>query len=558
MPVPTLLGKLPQLLGVPFPFRIDSPDSFQSAAIPLRRTVRRSDGQTARKTHPNWAFTFRIVVEYYSQCAEFQGKQTFLCATSAKFEMVFNSYTFIAFFIAIFIFMRFNASWTNKKLVLLLASYLFYAAWNPPFVILIWISTLVDWFIARAIAASDSQSKRRYLVVLTLIVNLGLLGFFKYGNFILENFIFLANNIGIQYAPAQLDIVLPVGISFYTFQTLSYTLDVYRGHLEPSKSFLDYALFVTFFPQLVAGPIVRAADFLPQTTQETKPTNSQVAWGMSLVILGLFQKVVIADGLLAPIAEKVFDSEQIPSLITTGVGTLAFAGQIFCDFAGYSTIAIGVAACLGFALPDNFRFPYAAIGFSDFWRRWHVSLSSWLRDYLYISLGGNRGTKFQTYRNLMMTMFLGGLWHGASWNFAIWGVLHGLYLVMERLSVSMFGNKQVWKKAFSKLLLGAVTFSFVCFAWIFFRADTLSRSFEMLSGISLPGTGELYVNRSDAIIVLIVMSTIIVIQSLLRNTTLEDAAKRLPDFVKILIIAVMVLGIMISPGEDRAFIYFQF
>ena len=244
--------------------------------------------------------------------------------------------------------------------------------------------------------------------------------------------------------------------------------------------------------------------------------------------------------------------------MTTGVGRLAFAGQIFCDFACYSTIAIGAAMCLGFARPDNFRFPYAAIGFSDFWGRWHISLSSWLRDYLYFPLGGTRGGKFDTYRNLLATMFLGGLWHGASWNFAIWGILHGLYLIAERLMVSMFGNNEIWKKTLPRLLLGATTFSFVCFAWIFFRADSLNRSYEMLLGMSMTGTGELYVSRGDTIVVFIVMATLLTLHAVLRNTTLEEVAAKIPDAAKTLIITVMVVAIAMSPGEDRAFIYFQF
>lgn len=472
--------------------------------------------------------------------------------------MVFNSYTFIAFFVAVFLYARFTASWTGKKTMLLLASYVFYAAWNPPFVVLIWLSTIVDWYISRGIAASSVQSRKRLLVVMSLAVNLGLLGYFKYGDFILDNFVVLLSTIGVQYSPAQLDIILPVGISFYTFQTLSYTLDVYRGSLKPWNSFLDYALFVTFFPQLVAGPIVRAAEFLPQTTVETRASNGQIAWGISLIVLGLFQKVVIADGLLAPITEMVFDTNLVPAPLAAGVGTLSFAGQIFCDFAGYSTIAIGAAMCLGFALPDNFRFPYAAVGFSDFWRRWHISLSSWLRDYLYISLGGNRSGTFATYRNLMMTMFLGGLWHGASWNFAIWGCLHGAYLIGERLLVGAFGGSAFWKKALPQLALGAATFGLVCFAWIFFRADTLERSWQMVWGMSTLGPRELYVSTADTLIVFVVMGSLLGMHMLLRKTTLEGLATKLPAILKVLIIAFMVVTIIMSPGEDRAFIYFQF
>jgi D-alanyl-lipoteichoic acid acyltransferase DltB (MBOAT superfamily) len=396
------------------------------------------------------------------------------------------------------------------------------------------------------------------LVVTSLATNLGLLGYFKYGTFVLDNFVVLLSTMGIHYVPAELDIILPVGISFYTFQTLSYTLDVYRGHLRPAGSFLDFALFVTFFPQLVAGPIVRAADFLPQTTVETRADNSQLAWGLALMVLGLFQKIAIADGLLAPIVETVFDSNLAPSPLAAGFGTLAFAGQIFCDFAGYSTIAIGAAMCLGFSLPDNFRFPYAAIGFSDFWQRWHISLSSWLRDYLYISMGGSRHGETMRYRNLMVTMLLGGLWHGASWNFVAWGFLHGMYLILERGAVALFGASHIWQTALSRLALTGITFGFVCIAWIFFRADTFQRSCEIILGLSTLGPRELWLSSSDMFTVGAVMSTLVALHILLRDTTLEAAAARIPIIAKILIIVSMVVAIALSPGEDRAFIYFQF
>ena len=278
------------------------------------------------------------------------------------------------------------------------------------------------------------------MLVASLAVNLGLLGFFKYRVFFLENFVALLNSVGVDFHPARPSIILPVGISFYTFQTLSYTLDIYMGKMKPARSFLDYALFVTFFPQLVAGPIVRAAHFLPQCEDARRTTLSQLGWGLSLILFGLFQKSVIADGLMAPVVERVYDSGEVLSFGAGWVGTLAFAMQIFCDFSGYSTCAIGTAMCLGFWLPVNFRSPYAAIGFSDFWRRWHVSLSSWLRDYLYIPLGGNRKGTARTYVNLMITMLLGGLWHGASWNFVIWGGLHGVYLIVERLLKAVLGG----------------------------------------------------------------------------------------------------------------------
>ena len=239
-------------------------------------------------------------------------------------------------------------------------------------------------------------------------------------------------SFGITWVAPEWDIVLPVGISFYTFVTLSYTLDVYLGRLKPIDSFLNYALFVTYFPHLVAGPIVRPTQLVPQFETPKQATRDQMLWGLGLMVLGLFEKVVVADAGLANVADRVFSAEGPIGFADAWLGTLAFSGQIFCDFAGYSTIAVGVSLCLGFALPDNFRMPYAAIGFSDFWRRWHISLSTWLRDYLYIPLGGNRGSEVRTYVNLMLTMLLGGLWHGANWTFVVWGGLHGLYLAAER------------------------------------------------------------------------------------------------------------------------------
>ena len=346
--------------------------------------------------------------------------------------MLFNSPTFLAFFLVVLAVHYSPLEWTPKKGFLLLASYLFYAAWNPPFVALIWLSTVVDWYAAKWMFASSSPTLRRGLLILSLTTNLGLLGFFKYSGFVLENFVAVAQLGGVIFTPVDLGVLLPIGISFYTFQTLSYTIDVYRGQLEPADSPLDFALFVTFFPQLVAGPIVRASQFLPQLVEEKRATSAQMGWGFSLFTLGLFEKVVLADSWMAPAADVVYDAAPLAGAMDAWVGTLAFSAQIFFDFAGYSTCAIGIALCLGFALPDNFRYPYAAIGFSDFWSRWHISLSSWLRDYLYIPLGGNRRGRRRTYINLGLTMLLGGLWHGAAWRFVVWGGLHGAYLGIER------------------------------------------------------------------------------------------------------------------------------
>jgi alginate O-acetyltransferase complex protein AlgI len=335
--------------------------------------------------------------------------------------------------------------WRVKKSNLLVASYLFYAAWNPPFVALLWLSTVLDWWVAKRLYVTESESRRRALLLVSVVVNLGLLGYYKYGGFVLENFTEGMRLVGMEYQPASWDIVLPVGISFYTFQTMAYSLDVYLRRAKPAESFLDFALFVTFFPQLVAGPIVRPTDLIPQFATPRVATRCQLGWGLMLMTLGLFQKVVVADGLLAPVSDAVFGAPQTPQTLDAWLGTLAFSGQIFCDFAGYTTTAIGIALTFGFSLPDNFRYPYAAIGFSDFWRRWHISLSSWLRDYLYVPLGGNRKGTGRTYINLMLTMLLGGLWHGAAWTFVIWGGLHGIYLMAERFLTGRVGHWNVWQ-----------------------------------------------------------------------------------------------------------------
>jgi alginate O-acetyltransferase complex protein AlgI len=474
--------------------------------------------------------------------------------------MQFNSYTFLLFFAAVLALHRSPLPWRAKKLNLLWASYLFYAAWNPPFVLLLWLSTLVDWFVARAIHTSEAPRRRRRLLGLSLAVNLGVLGFFKYGGFLLENFVAALRIFGIDFHPAAPNIVLPVGISFYTFQTLSYTLDVYRRNASPSRSFLDYALYVTFFPQLVAGPIVRSGVFLPQCVEERRATGDQLGRGLAFLILGLFMKVVVADGLFAPVAEQVFDGAARPAFGSAWIGTLAFAGQIFCDFAGYSTCAIGVARCLGFEIPVNFRFPYAAAGFSDFWRRWHISLSTWLRDYLYISLGGNRRRAARTQINLMITMLLGGLWHGASWNFVVWGGLHGLFLVLERPFLSLKLEGPFWRSLPVRALHALATFALVCVAWTIFRAESIGGALGMLETMLLGATVEspIVLPPAAGVIALAAVGVMLSFHFLLRDSDFNEAIDRCPWWLRSVILALMIAAIAMMPGEDRSFIYFQF
>lgn len=452
------------------------------------------------------------------------------------------------------------SSWQARKFILLLGSYLFYAAWNPPFVVLLWISTIIDWIAAHRIYASTRKQQRIMWLVISLMVNLGMLIFFKYGNFLLENFTALMNAIGVVYVPPAWDIFLPIGISFYTFQTLSYTIDVYRGELKPGKSFLDYALYVTFFPQLVAGPIVRAMTFLPQCVQPKRASLNQLMWGLFLMTLGLFQKIVLADGFLAGSSDFIYGFSGALNPLDAWIGVLAFSSQIFCDFAGYSTCAIGVALCFGFYLPDNFRAPYAAIGLSDFWRRWHISLSTWLRDYLYISLlGGNRMGAVRTVVNLMLTMLIGGLWHGASWTFVAWGGLHGIYLIVEHGLRSRFGDQKWVQTLPAQFTFGLFTFLLVSVTWVFFRSADFPSAWRLLGSLfGLNEGGVQLLKTIDILKVLIITIGLLTVHWLLRNVRLEQAIERLPSAFVTFIWAGMLLAIILTQGGGDAFIYFQF
>jgi D-alanyl-lipoteichoic acid acyltransferase DltB (MBOAT superfamily) len=472
--------------------------------------------------------------------------------------MVFNSLTFILFFLVVLSVHSLPLSWKARKLNLLVASYVFYAAWNPPFVILLWISTVVDWVAARAIARTTSPVRRRGFLLLSLGANLGMLGLFKYGNFLLESFRAIVAALGVDYSPPRMDILLPVGISFYTFQSLSYTLDVYLGRTRPWPSFLDFALFVTFFPQLVAGPIVRARAFLPQCVTPKRADARQLGWGASLLAMGLFEKVVLADAVMAPVADRVYGAAAEAGATAAWVGTLAFAGQIFFDFAGYSTCAIGAALALGFVLPDNFRFPYAAVGFSDFWRRWHISLSSWLRDYLYIPLGGNRHGPLRTNVNLLLTMLLGGLWHGASWRFVAWGGLHGIYLMGERLATRLWGGARWATTRGGRIGLGLLTYLLVNIAWVFFRAESFADAFMLLRAMLTGGSGPLQLETQLVLPVVAVTLVLLAGQWWLRDRSIEDLWRRLPWWGRSIALATLILCILLVPRDDRAFIYFQF
>lgn len=473
--------------------------------------------------------------------------------------MLFNSYTFLVFFASVLTLYYASRSWRRRKAILLGASYLFYAAWNPPFVVLLWISTVADWVAARGVYRSDSRHRRRFFVALSLAVNLGLLGYFKYGGFVLENFLVLVRSLGWDLTLAAPNIILPIGISFYTFQTLSYTLDVYRGRTAPTDSFLDYALYVTFFPQLVAGPIVRAVDFLPQCERPKNLSGQAIGWGLFLMLFGLFEKMALADGLMAPITEAIYDAPARLDFVSAWAGTFAFASQLFFDFAGYSLVAIGAAMCLGFTIGDNFRFPYAAVGFSDFWRRWHISLSTWLRDYIYIPLGGSHHGLFWAAVALSVTMLLGGLWHGAAWTFVVWGVLHGTFLVVER-AIRAWSPRRLPDHPVAQVPVGLLTFLLVCFAGVFFRSPSFAKAFDVTAALfSFQLTGVERTLAPESIVIALGVTALLLLSHwLLRNRSLVQVAARVPWWGRSFALAAMLLGIIGLSGDDRAFIYFQF
>ena len=390
-------------------------------------------------------------------------------------------------------------------------------------------------------------------------MNLSMLGFFKYGNFLLQNFQWLLARLGIIYQPPHLDILLPVGISFYTFHSLSYTLDIYRGVLRPTKSLRDFVLAVSFFPQLVAGPIVRAGDFLPQLLHPPGLKKGQFLWGLALMTLGLFQKIVLADTLLSSSADRVFSYPGPLVALDSWAGVLAFAGQIFFDFAGYSLCAIGTALTLGFHLKDNFRFPYAAIGFSDFWRRWHISLSTFLRDYLYIPLGGNQVRPFRAALNLVIVMFLGGLWHGAAWTFVVWGLLHGSYLVIERICRVWFEHKPWASTLPIRVLAWFATYAAVCIAWVFFRASDFTIASRMLGGMfGQHPQGDAILTTRELLQIGCVTAGLIAMHWAMRDNTFETAVMRLPPWTIAAIGSAMICAIIVTQGSSNAFIYFQF
>jgi D-alanyl-lipoteichoic acid acyltransferase DltB (MBOAT superfamily) len=407
--------------------------------------------------------------------------------------LLFNTLQYAGFFAA-----AFALSWGLSRLrspwfrivFLLCASYGFYAAWNWRYLPLIFASSTVDFFLARWIARETEVRKRKLALVVTVVLNLSFLGFFKYWNFGLENARLLAAWLSgsAPAAPSEaLKVLLPpVGISFFTFESMSYVIDVYRGDLAPHASYLRYLLFVSFFPHLVAGPIVRPRDLLPQLERPPRLTRAVAGEALFLVAIGLVKKIVISDQLALNLVDRVFERPSSFSALETLFGVYGYAVQIYCDFSGYTDIAIGSALLLGVRFPKNFDAPYQATNIADFWHRWHISLSTWLRDYLYIPLGGSRGSSLQTYRNLMLTMLLGGLWHGASWTFVFWGFLQGLGLAATRAWQRRGGKpREKAEPSFAGDVVASVlTFHYVCLCWVFFRSPTFGGAMAVLRQIA--------------------------------------------------------------------------
>ena len=404
--------------------------------------------------------------------------------------MLFNSIEFLLFLPTVFFlyWFVFKNQLRAQNVLLLVASYIFYGWWDWRFLSLIIASTFLDYFIAIQLGKTDVSKKRKFLLGISLAGNLGMLGFFKYYNFFVSSWIEAWSSVGITMEASTLNIILPVGISFYTFQTLSYTIDVYRKEMQPTKSFIDFAAFVTFFPQLVAGPIERASHLLPQF-YKNRIFNSELAIsGFNLILWGLFKKVVIADS-CAIFANLIFNNYETMNSLSLILGSVFFAFQIYGDFSGYSDMAIGLSRLFGFDLMRNFNYPYFSRDIAEFWRRWHISLSTWFRDYIYIPLGGSKGSKFFQVRNVFIIFLISGFWHGANWTFVVWGLVNALYFLPKFIfnKNKSFTNDFTLKlnfKSFITLLLVIKTFILTCFAWIFFRSESISKAFDYIYRIS--------------------------------------------------------------------------
>jgi alginate O-acetyltransferase complex protein AlgI len=475
--------------------------------------------------------------------------------------MLFDSPIYICFLVLVVV-IYWRLPWRKQNYMLLAASYFFYGWWDWRFLLLMLASTTLDYLIGLQIAKSDNHTKRRALLIFSLVLNFGFLGFFKYFNFFIDSFSGAAQMLGFHNIPLPLlRIILPPGISFYTFQEVAYIVDVYNRKLEPASNIFDYALFISLFPHLIAGPIQRPSHLLPQVQHPRKFDENKVFDGIMLILFGLFRKCVIADN-CALLANAAFNGTLgPPNLAIVLLGSYAFAWQIYGDFSGYSDIARGSAQLMGFHFMVNFRQPYLADSLQSFWRRWHISLSTWLRDYLYIALGGNAKGRVRTYSNLLTTMLLGGLWHGANWTFVVWGAIHGLWLAIERFLKETFGrtsNKRDTSSTGAMLWVKRIAlFQLVCVTWIFFRAQSVREAWHFLKGITVWSWSPQY---WIALKFLAVFSLPLFLLDLVLETRDEEYAfeKSAPSYRLAWGTAILILITFFSANQASAFIYFQF
>ena len=477
----------------------------------------------------------------------------------AQQPMIFSSGLFLFLFLGFsLVYLLLKKTTTLRLLFVVLFSYYFYYKSSGTYFFLLAVVTLSDFTLARLMERTERKGARRALLITSLCINLGLLCYFKYTNFFYE---MLAPLWGGQFH--ALDIFLPVGISFFTFQSLSYTLDVYRGELKALRNPLDYAFFVSFFPQLVAGPIVRARDFIPQIRRPVVVTPEMFGRGVYFIAAGLFKKAILSDYISVNFVERIFDNPGLYSGIENLFGVYGYALQIYCDFSGYSDMAIGLALLLGFHFPLNFRSPYKASSITEFWHRWHISLSTWLRDYLYISMGGNRRGKLRTYFNLFMTMLLGGLWHGASWNFVFWGAIHGIALALHKFWRSLLGRDKHYQSRGIRRVLGILlTFHLVCLCWIFFRNSTFEASWTMIHQIVANFQPQLFGQLVDGYKMVFAFMAVGFVLHFLPDRW-EDACQRgvirLPLVAQaLLLILIIYVVIQVKTSDIQPFIYFQF
>ena len=490
--------------------------------------------------------------------------------------MLFNSIEFVFFFVIVLAIITIYKNRNFQHIFLLIASCFFLYFSNNYLIGLLIFSIILDFYVGKMIWQTSSKQKKKILLLISLVGNLGLLGFFKYADFAIMQFNIMGNYFDLTNDIPLLDLILPIGISFYTFQTITYTVDIYRGKLTPSKSLKEFALFVSFFPQLVAGPIVRASEFLPQLREKLEKIDGvsklkqitihskNLKLGITLMAFGFLKKMFFADN-IAPLVNNVFSDPIGLDSMSIMLGTLAFGIQIYGDFSGYTDIAIGAALILGFKLPINFNKPYFAISPSDFWRRWHISLSSWLRDYLYIPLGGNKKSKSRTYVNLAVVMILGGLWHGASWNFIIWGMLHGTYLAIHKIISDRFPslkNNFFFKSKIGRLISILIMQYFVFLAWIPFRANNLEDAIYAIQKYVLfdfQANGVIsLILQNKLSVVLIILFIILHVISYKKYNIVDQISKFQLRHWTIIIMIILGAIVFFYNGNPEDFIYFRF